>query len=813
MQGSNLKKFITIRQLDGTEHQYKETDLPLILGAGKNAHIIIPAAGTSAAFIGSEQGHLFIQPSDIDKYPTFLNNQIITSSSWLKSSDTVQYRETLINCHISGDKITFTVMAALQQADHHTLLPPSAQPSADKSSINGLDIPVNIRQKSTFSTKMKLVSGTIGFAFLLLILSLTFILFAKPLDLQVSPEPDSVSISGFTPALKIGSAYLCLPGTYAVVITKKGYRPFNTSHLVTRKGHNTFTVLLEKLPGRLLLDLVPVNGVKVYADDILLGSTPSDSFMLPPGKHRLKLVKERYQTYSTDLVIEGGNNQQTLKAVLQPDWAEITINSTPPQASVFADHNCLGQTPLTAELLHGDRDIVIKKEHYAELKTVLNIEAGKPKTYSFTMDFLPGKLSIITTPQQSAITIDSKYLGSTPQTLNLSSKSEHRITVHNTGYKPWTKTINLDPGEEKTLNINLVQEQGVIYLATHPPNASVSINGKHYNMSQGRFLLPTQKQIFQVSAPGYKDATRSILPKTGFSQQITIDLVAETEAAQTYPTVSEKQQIITTTGGQKMIRIKPSLFSMGAPRREPGRRANERERTVAMERPFYLSEKPVTNGDYRMFKKDHSSGTAGGHTLNNNDQPVVNISWEDAVAFLNWLSRKEGLQPFYVANGESFIPVTPPTKGYRLPTESEWAFAARLAGNAANFKFPWGDTFPPQVISGNFADESAREIVPQIIEGYNDGFVVSSPVGPFQANSGGFYDIGGNISEWCHDFYTPYTNNLTNTKDPFGPVSGLHRVVRGSSWRDATIKELRLSYRSYSRKKNDTIGFRIARYQ
>ena len=72
---------------------------------------------------------------------------------------------------------------------------------------------------------------------------------------------------------------------------------------------------------------------------------------------------------------------------------------------------------------------------------------------------------------------------------------------------------------------------------------------------------------------------------------------------------------------------------------------------------------------------------------------------------------------------------------------------------------------------------------------------------------------GGNVSEWCHDYYSAAAATLSNKPDPLGPVSGTHRVIRGSSWRDAAITELRLSYRAYHRQPRDTVGFRIARYQ
>ena len=251
---------------------------------------------------------------------------------------------------------------------------------------------------------------------------------------------------------------------------------------------------------------------------------------------------------------------------------------------------------------------------------------------------------------------------------------------------------------------------------------------------------------------------------------------------------------------------------MGAPRREPGRRANEREREIILNKPFYLSRKPVTNKEFRRFRKDHDSGAAQEHLLNGDDQPVVNVSWEDAVQFLNWLSRQEGLVPFYRESGDTFVPANQNAHGYRLPTEAEWAYAARIAEREKSDRFPWQGSFPPRKVTGNFADESARTLLPNIIGGYNDGFPVTSPVGTFPPNQAGFYDMGGNVSEWCHDYYTAYTSSTAKAVNPLGPESGTHRVIRGSSWRDSSIMELRLSYRGYHRQGQDYVGFRIARY-
>jgi formylglycine-generating enzyme required for sulfatase activity len=148
-----------------------------------------------------------------------------------------------------------------------------------------------------------------------------------------------------------------------------------------------------------------------------------------------------------------------------------------------------------------------------------------------------------------------------------------------------------------------------------------------------------------------------------------------------------------------------------------------------------------------------------------------------------------------------------------LPTEAEWTFAARMAGQKERVRYPWPGKYPPQVKAGNFADASAKLLLPVVIEGYNDGFAASAPTGSFPANPAGIQDLGGNVAEWCHDYYTANSTRAgKGVIDPTGATSGTHHVVRGSSWRNASITELRFSYRRYSQKPASDIGFRIARY-
>lgn len=814
MQGSDLKRYITITQLDGSQKQLSGDSLPITIGNSPDADISIPEGDQVSAYVGDSQGHLFIQPSENRTVPFFHNNRILSESRWLKSNDTIQSGNIHIDYLKKGDILLFTVKEqALQEVSRHSLKPPSEPPPEDRSNGNGADsIPVNIENDTSFSNTKKAVIAFLCMIFLCLGLGVLFVILARPLAIDITPAPDSVSLKGFPPAIKLGDRFLCLPGTYSAEIAKQGYYPVTKETTIKADTENRLSLTLEKLPGILELDVIPEGGLTIYSGDTLVATTPPHRLELSPGPHTLKLVRDRYQPILAEITIDGQGKKQTLKAVLEPDWAEITITSAPPGADVIIDNETSGTTPLKIELLSGTHPLTLAKELYLEKQVNIEVTAGEDTTHDLQLELRPGVLKLVTTPPGTALTIDGVYRGTTPLTLGLSSRSDHEMVLTAPGYKPYKQELYLEPEEEQALEIVLEQERGVVYLTTHPPGATILINGRNYGAGQGKLTLPTTKQRFEISASGYKPETRTIVPKVGFSQQLTIELIPDVKSSKLLPS-SQAPAMLETGSGQKLLRIAPTPFTMGAPRREPGRRANERQRTVIMKRPYYLSEKPVNNRDYRLYDNSHNSGAISGISLNDDSQPVVAVSWKDAVQYLNWLSSRDNLQPFYTADGDSFVAASPPANGYRLPTEAEWAFAARQVGSPVSQRFPWGNTFPPDKVIGNYGDIAAVNLLPRILQGYNDTFPVSSPVGSFPPNKGGFYDMGGNVGEWCHDFYSASTVTMSNQTDPMGPTSGTHRVIRGSSWRDAAITELRLSYRAYHRAARDNVGFRIARYQ
>jgi formylglycine-generating enzyme required for sulfatase activity len=184
-------------------------------------------------------------------------------------------------------------------------------------------------------------------------------------------------------------------------------------------------------------------------------------------------------------------------------------------------------------------------------------------------------------------------------------------------------------------------------------------------------------------------------------------------------------------------------------------------------------------------------------------RPVINVSWEDVVAYCNWRSKQEGLEEVYKING-SRISANWQANGYRLPTEAEWEYAARAGGKKVRF--------------GNGRDiADPKEINFNASAGYKKPYSVvgeyrrkTLPVGSFAPNALGLYDMSGNVWEWCWDWYDSYSTSAQT--NPKGPNTGSVRVLRGGSWYFYP-QGCRVAYRYYLTPgyRNVLIGFRLSR--
>ncbi len=257
------------------------------------------------------------------------------------------------------------------------------------------------------------------------------------------------------------------------------------------------------------------------------------------------------------------------------------------------------------------------------------------------------------------------------------------------------------------------------------------------------------------------------------------------------PVLEEK--IVWEKDGSEMMLIPAGSFEMGDSKNEP---ENWMKRSRPVHRvelnAFYMDVREVTVGQFREFVNQsgykysgnwakfrefvNQSGYKYGGNWNDvakystgDEYPMVLVNWNDATAYAEWA-------------------------GKRLPTEAEWEYAAR--GGLVGKRYPWGDEITHD--DANYAGTGGK-----------DKWSQCSPVGSFEANSYGLYDVAGNVWEWCADWYGFDYYSKSPAKNPPGPDIGSSRVLRGGSWSNYTYY-LRVAYRGYYFPHNriDGLGFR-----
>lgn len=226
-------------------------------------------------------------------------------------------------------------------------------------------------------------------------------------------------------------------------------------------------------------------------------------------------------------------------------------------------------------------------------------------------------------------------------------------------------------------------------------------------------------------------------------------------------------------GDFEFVELPPGSFLMGSSDAERGRPNESPIHRVMISQGVFLARYEVTQAQWQKVMGDHNPSAFIGEDL-----PVDTVSWHDVQLFLKRLN------------------ILDPGRGYRLPTEAEWEYAARAGISSGQDVYGAGRG---QVLS-RFAWYTKSS------KGH------THPVGGLLPNAWGFYDMYGNVSEWVGDRYARDYYQRSPLEDPTGPVQGRKRVLRGGSWINPRIS-CRPAARTYysARYLDSDIGFRLAR--
>ncbi len=792
-------------------------DFPLTVG-GPDSDIQVEgdAGQQPVAYFGLDADDLFVQPAN-ETVSIRCNGTTLENSHWLRDGDRLRFGTTELNVEIADDTTHFAVRGVpLERAqrvkEDFQLTPPSRDDAPRVTTIQPIQFEPKQKLASDRSRmRIRPVGLLIGLVLAALVAIAGFLLTARSVSVEVEPAPDRMAFEERW-VLPLGGRYLLRPGSYTLVAEKDGFTPLRRAVDVTRDTQQAFRFQLAKLPGYLELSST-IDGVEILINGESRGTTPLAALDLAPGQHEVLARADRYQDVTSQVEITGGGVRQTLAIELTPRWAEVTFDSQPGGARVRIDGEPIGTTPLTAEILDGEHryDLVLAgfKPQGGRIEVIAGESQNLPVARLQPSD---GNLVLSSEPIGATVSVNGVYRGETPLDLFLEPGREHEVSVSKAGFEPSKQPIEVRSGASEELNVTLTPQEGEVRLASWPPGSELFVNGESRGDASQILTLKALPHQIEIRKSGFVSHSQTVTPLPGVPQWVEVTLKpigqerAEAEAAAAPPVIKTQQ-------GHELHKMAPGRFRMGASRREPGRRSNEVLREIELTRPFYLATQEVSNRQFRKFKADHFSGQAGGQNLEIDHHPAVRITWQDAAAYCNWLSKQENLPPAYVDRDGELAAAVPMTLGYRLPTEAEWTWIARYPDGATALKYSWGDSLPVPAGSGNYADVSAQGILPAIITGYNDKYPTTAPIESFQPDSRGFYHLSGNVAEWMHDLYAIRMGGSQKVeRDPRGPVEGEFHVIRGASWMHSSVTELRLSFRDYGSEPRPDVGFRIARY-
>ena len=218
---------------------------------------------------------------------------------------------------------------------------------------------------------------------------------------------------------------------------------------------------------------------------------------------------------------------------------------------------------------------------------------------------------------------------------------------------------------------------------------------------------------------------------------------------------------------------------------------------------FYIGKYEVTFSEYDAYSKAMGKRQLADNGWGRGNQPVFGVSWFEAIEYCNWMSQKEGLNPAYAIKGKEVI-FDSSANGYRLPTEAEWEYAAKGGNKSKGFKFSGSNDYDSVAWNGKnskktekaYANTCGPQVFAQVeaigsvsIQGCQQLYrtvYIPSVVGAKMPNELGIYDMTGNVSEWCWDWYDPQYYAKGDNENPTGPISGKLRVVRGGDVNDSS---------------------------
>lgn len=454
----------------------------------------------------------------------------------------------------------------------------------------------------------------------------------------------------------------------------------------------------------------------------------------------------------------------------------VQFDSNPRGAVVLeGDRILCRETPCSRTLKKGAHRISMHSEEHGPRTEEIFVDRDAEIIWTLSARF--SELHVLSRIEGIRVEIDHRPLGVAPLTRARIPSGRHTLRFRHPCYQDQTLDIDVPPGTTHTVETHPRPRRAWLEVEAIAPDgeevrAPLKIGETVLGSAPGLFEVPLCARTLQIDTNEHGSYSGGLLLQEGEVTQITAFLGRE---------ISEKDKI------KGFVVMPRGTFTMGSPSDAPHRESDEFQHKVTISRPFLLQATELTQREWSTLIPHNPSANAC------RDCPVENITWWEAAHYLNLRSLQEGLPPCYRLQGcrreagqgmtcESAQSHGSRCRGYRLPTEAEWEYAAQPPGDPQKKIRGW---------TGNLSSTTQR-------------------AGTLGDNGRGLFDMVGNVEEWMHDFSAPYPAG--QVRDPQGPAVGSRKVVRGGSWKSPK-RRARVAYRDSATPstRNAERGFRMAR--
>ena len=462
---------------------------------------------------------------------------------------------------------------------------------------------------------------------------------------------------------------------------------------------------------------------------------------------------------STEPVDAGGN---FYALTVNPKNAVVTIDGNQQTVSTDGEYSAM--------LPYGSHTYKVEAGGYISKSGSFTISSSDMTPINVSLVSAMASVSVTCPTPAVSLYVDKKSVGVAPWSGSL-KEGMHLVEAKKEGYRSQQRTINLS--QQQKLDVaftELTAIQGNLSVNYKPFGADVYVDGKKIGQSPRVFngLLVGNHKV-EIKKDGYGTESKQVNILEGQTATLSGMLSTNTTSSVASGTLSSGN-IITIPVKKgisiEMVRVEAGTFTMGAtPEMEYPWNDEKPTHQVILTNDYYIGKYEVTQALWQAVMGSNPSNFKG------DNLPVENVSWNDCQEFLSKLNSITG-------------------KTFRLPTETEWEYAARCGMKSKGCQYSG---------SKNISD----------VAWYTDNSGSKThSVGSKQANELGIYDMSGNVWEWCQDRYGRYDSS--SQVNPTGAISGSDRVIRGGCWY-CTARSCRSSCRSYNAPddRNDNLGLRL----